>query len=388
MRKVFISYARQNRSDVEQLVEHLRVLGWDTWVDSSFHGGQDWWEEILRRIADCDIFMPIISRDALNSTACAREFDWAEALQKTVVPVAVEPPRNSLPRRFKMRRIVDYSEPEHRDRAALSLAKSLASLAPAPPPPQPLPEPPTAPLLYLFGLHDLVCRPNNLDHEQQRQILLQLEPVLLSADNQERDAGRNIMDIFSRRDDLYEDTSRDLESLGRAKATSAPSTPRTPSSGRGIFISYRRGNENFFARLLCSNLRNHFGRDQVFVDVDSVDLGADFAEVIDQQLSQCSVMLVIIGKSWTSVSDSDGRPRLEDPNDFVRIEVEKALSRDDVRVIPIYVDGASRPRALELPAPLAALSRRNGLAISHEAFDSDVGRLLKTLERVIPTTPD
>ena len=96
----------------------------------------------------------------------------------------------------------------------------------------------------------------------------------------------------------------------------------------------------------------------------------------------------IIGNGWASVAGSDGRPRLEDPSDFVRIEVEEALSRDDVRVIPLYVDGASPPRGFELPAPLAALSRRNGLAISHEAFNSDFDRLLKTLERVISTTPD
>ena len=68
VRKVFISYARQNRPDIDQLVEHLRVLGCDTWVDASLHGGQDWWEEILRRIADCDTFIATISREALNCT--------------------------------------------------------------------------------------------------------------------------------------------------------------------------------------------------------------------------------------------------------------------------------------------------------------------------------
>ena len=87
MRKVFISYARQNRPDVDQLVEHLRVLGCDTWVDTSLHGGQDWWQEILQRIADCDTFIPIISPEALNSTACRREFDWAESRWISIVLV-------------------------------------------------------------------------------------------------------------------------------------------------------------------------------------------------------------------------------------------------------------------------------------------------------------
>jgi TIR domain len=111
VRKVFVSYARENKRDIDQLVEHLGVLGCQTWVDSSLRGGQEWWEEILRRIADCDVFLAIISRDALNSVACARELDWAVALSKPVLPVAVEPPSYALPRRFSLRQIVDYSEP-------------------------------------------------------------------------------------------------------------------------------------------------------------------------------------------------------------------------------------------------------------------------------------
>jgi hypothetical protein len=66
VRKVFISYARENRRDIDELVAHLGILGYETWVDSSLRGGQDWWEEILRRIADCDAFLPIISQGALS----------------------------------------------------------------------------------------------------------------------------------------------------------------------------------------------------------------------------------------------------------------------------------------------------------------------------------
>jgi hypothetical protein len=129
VRQLFISYARQNKPDVEQLVEHLRVLGCDTWHDSSLHGGQDWWEEILGRIAACDTFA-IISREALNSTAFRRELDSAEALDKPVLPVTVEFLPRDVPRFSSMREIVDYSEAENRDKAALTLAGALAT-APA-----------------------------------------------------------------------------------------------------------------------------------------------------------------------------------------------------------------------------------------------------------------
>jgi TIR domain len=125
------------------------VLGCDTWYDSSLRGGQDWWDEIVRRIADCDIFIAIISRDVLNSTACRREFDWAELLNKPVMPVAVEPSPKAFPWRLSKGQIVDYSDPQARDRAALTLAGGLATLSAALPLPDPLPEPPAAPLSYL-----------------------------------------------------------------------------------------------------------------------------------------------------------------------------------------------------------------------------------------------
>lgn len=91
MKKLFISYARENKGDVDQLVEHLRMMGYDSWVDVSLRAGQDWWKEILRRIAEADAFVAVVSRSVLDSTACHREFEWAEKLSKPVLPVAVDP---------------------------------------------------------------------------------------------------------------------------------------------------------------------------------------------------------------------------------------------------------------------------------------------------------
>jgi hypothetical protein len=102
VRKLFVSYAREDERDVDQLVDHLAVLGAQSWVDSSLRGGH-WWQEILSWIAGCDGFIAIISRDALNSVACERELEWAQALGKLVLPVAVEPVPRALPRRFSTR---------------------------------------------------------------------------------------------------------------------------------------------------------------------------------------------------------------------------------------------------------------------------------------------
>ena len=76
VRNIFISSARANNLDVAQLSQSLNALGLQSWVDCSLGGGDSWWRDILRRIADCDVFIAIISRDAVNSVACEREFEW------------------------------------------------------------------------------------------------------------------------------------------------------------------------------------------------------------------------------------------------------------------------------------------------------------------------
>lgn len=152
----------------------------------------------------------------------------------------------------------------------------------------------------------------------------------------------------------------------------------------GIFISYRRQDEPNFAGRLYDRLAVRFGKNNVFMDVDSIELGLDFADVINRSLSQCKVLIVVIGKNWLRVADGQGRPRLENPNDYVRIEIETALRRG-IRVIPVLVEGASVPRSPELPDSMESLSRRNGIEMSHLRFSVETDQLIKTLERVLKT---
>jgi len=104
--------------------------------------------------------------------------------------------------------------------------------------------------------------------------------------------------------------------------------------------------------------------------------------VIDQSLAQCRVMIVVIGDSWLGVLDEDGDRRLDNPDDFVRLEIEKAL-RSATRVIPVLVEGATTPKSTQLPPSLAPLSRRNGIAMAHASFTSDATRLIATLDRIL-----
>ena len=153
------------------------------------------------------------------------------------------------------------------------------------------------------------------------------------------------------------------------------------SPGR-IFISYRREETAYPAGWLFDRLADHFGNNQVFKDVDSIELGDDFVEVISAAVGSCDVLLALIGDQWLTVTDDNGRRRLDDPGDFVRVEIEAALTRN-VRVIPILVGGAHMPRAAELPDSLAKLVRRQALELSPARFDFDTSRLLTVLDRTL-----
>jgi TIR domain len=152
-----------------------------------------------------------------------------------------------------------------------------------------------------------------------------------------------------------------------------------PASGR-VFISYRRKEASGMAGRLYDRLAARFGDDQVFMDVDNIALGVDFAEVIAQAVSTSRVLLAVIGPSWLTATDQDGRRRLEDPNDLVRLEIAAALERD-IRVIPILVEDAVMPRRQELPENLAELADRQALRVRHESFRSDTDQLLAAIER-------
>lgn len=150
----------------------------------------------------------------------------------------------------------------------------------------------------------------------------------------------------------------------------------------GIFISYRRDDSRHAAGRLVDRLGQTFAREQLFMDVDNIDLGLDFVKVLGEKVAACDVMLVVIGPQWIDAKDAQGRRRLDDPHDFVRIEVEQALARD-VRVIPVLVDGAQAPRVDELPPSLQPLARRQATTIAHERFGSDADRIVEALERIV-----
>ena len=146
-----------------------------------------------------------------------------------------------------------------------------------------------------------------------------------------------------------------------------------------IFISYRRGDTAPYARLLSDRLVARFGAEAVFMDIDDIALGADFPRVLAETLARTDVLLVLIGPDWLGARGADGNPRLDDPRDYVRFEIETAI-RLGKRVIPVLVGGAAMPGAAQLPPQLAPLSRYNALEIGDARFDQDVKRLLEAID--------
>src|SRR5205085_402683 len=127
------------------------------------------------------------------------------------------------------------------------------------------------------------------------------------------------------------------------------------------------------------NLSAHFGKDQIFMDIDRIEPGEDFVQVIETAVGACDVLVALIGRHWLTITDGTAR-RLDNPNDFVRLEIAAALDRD-VRVIPVLVQGATMPGARDLPDELMKLSRRNAFELSDRRWKHDVDQLIVALER-------
>ena len=155
------------------------------------------------------------------------------------------------------------------------------------------------------------------------------------------------------------------------------------SSSGSIFISYRRSDSIAETGRIYDRLESEFGRDHVFKDVDSIPFGVDFAEYLDQAVSRCQVVLVIIGQTWLMVAESDGTRRLDNPDDFMRIEVESALRRG-IPVVPVLIQGAEMPRRTQLPESLQPLARKNGTEVGYDPrFRADMNRLVNGLKGML-----
>jgi hypothetical protein len=157
---------------------------------------------------------------------------------------------------------------------------------------------------------------------------------------------------------------------------------RVPSHSESVFISYRRDESAGYAGWIADSFEEYFGEDKVIRDIDVLESGLDFSEAIERALESSEVLVAVIGKHWLTATDAAGQRRLENPDDYVRVEIATALKRN-MRVIPLLVQEAGMPSADELPDDLAPLTRRSAFELHDSSWREEIQRLITSLDRVL-----
>jgi hypothetical protein len=153
-----------------------------------------------------------------------------------------------------------------------------------------------------------------------------------------------------------------------------------------IFLNYRREDTRGYAGRLYDRLSSHFSEEQIFRDIDAIPAGLDYLDYVERVVGQCDMMLVLIGETWISIKDAQGRRRLDNPRDLVRLEIAAALERN-IPVIPVLIQGASMPVEEDLPGQIQGLARRNALEMSDSHWNYDWERLTRALDQLAERPP-
>jgi hypothetical protein len=227
MRKVFVSYSRNNLDAVTQLVKDLQDVGFNAWHDQTLTGGQRWWDNILASIRDCDIFIFALSKESWESEACQSELAYVVELRKPILPVRVSENihLNLLPAPLNEIQVTDY---RGRDKAAaFALLRAINASPGAPPLPDPLPAPPPVPVSYLGTLKERIDSAATLSAQEQNLLFLEIEGAI--------EKGRSPVEIrdlllsLKRRDDLLASVARKVdEALTNLKRIIPRSPERRP----------------------------------------------------------------------------------------------------------------------------------------------------------------
>lgn len=156
---------------------------------------------------------------------------------------------------------------------------------------------------------------------------------------------------------------------------------------KNIFISYRVSDTAGETGRLVDTLKQYFYEEQIFIDIEKIEPGVDFTVAISRSLEACDVLLAIIGPNWKGLNTTTNKPRIQNADDWVRIEISTALKRN-IRVVPVLVDGGILPSEDELPEDLKPLVRRQAYEISNKRWKYDTEQLIRFLIKIgIPTKP-
>ncbi len=354
MASVFISYSRRDLAFAQYLAEALTERDREVWVDwHNISAGEDWAEAIGEAVDAADAFVPVITPDWIDSPQAMRELERAIRHGKRILPVLrheVDP--ESLPPQVFEIAWFRFREADDPEAALTNLLEALDTD----------PGWVRAHTRMLERAHEWERSLRDPAYLLRGSALEQAEDWLGRAAGQRPDVTVLQVDYVVASRDAFRDTRR--------------------RSARSIFVSYRREETKGYAGRLYDHLTALLGEKNVFIDVNSIRPGVDFVSALREALDRTGVVVALIGSQWLNVSTPDDRRRLDDPGDFVRLELETALSRR-ITVIPVLVAGATMPRADELPQTLAELPRLQAVALNHDTWRHDIGRLIDELPREV-----
>lgn len=393
MTSAFMSYSRKDQHFTQKLTTGLQERGpvevWIDWADVSV--GSEWWAKIRNGIESSDNFICVVSTNWIGCHTCQNELDYALQQGKRIIPIILEPiPEDHL---------TDYvqsgnANPEFSDKDPIHLVQQNWRA---------------------------ISRINWLIYNADDDFERFLEQVELVINEDPEYIRRHTHYLVSARKWDYRGRKSDYllhgEELQEAIFWLEHSDNKDPaptelhrqyikesvehsqsaqnilvgaiqsifkrlwrSGPRKIFISYRRADSADACGRIYDRLEERFGKKNIFLDVTSIDYGADFSQFIQDTLKDCFAMLVVIGPQWLEMLKE--RAASDEP-DFVKIEIETALKRHHVNVIPLFVGGASMPAKEELPASLQELVLRNGTPIrAGREFHNDMDDLVKELNKL------
>jgi TIR domain len=211
MASFFISYDRESRATVATLAADVVRLGHIAWFDQEIGGGRRWWDQILEKIRECDVFIFVLDPQALDSPACKSEWNYAADLGKSILPVLVsdQVDTDRLPARLAEIQFIDYLAPD-RD-AAIRLARALNTIPPSASLPDPLPDPPKAPVSYIFTLEERIESPDTLSYEAHSVLITDLKKSL--RDPAHNDHTHRLLEMLRNRRDFLATFAEEVEEL-------------------------------------------------------------------------------------------------------------------------------------------------------------------------------
>lgn len=399
---VYICYSRKNHDLVRNLSFSLGQERISTWVDAEgIPSGIDWWDDIRESIVGSDLFLFVLTEQALLSPYIQMELRFALQNNKQIVTVSSRQEGSSTEiisrtqeiarTRFDQGQLSASRYPHLADITLEEIISNFHYLSQVPNYPLSLGEPQlesqVSDLVMFIREHQAGAR----GHTRWLTQALNWNdnarnPDLLLRGQELRDA---VTWLHSPNNSSVKPTPLHVAFITASHRRNGKTAIKRWLSRFGImrddrvFISYRRDDSQEISRAIYDVLIKSYGKRTTFFDIDSIPAGVDFAEYISGTLNRCSVFLAIIGDKWIDIRNKEGIRRLDDPKDWVRLEVATALKNPDITVIPVLIGNTNMPSSADLPEPMRELSYRNAKRVHDDhLFSNDMDKLMEAIDEV------